>query len=126
MKDRLEEIIDNSDYEEGKYLVPQDYFVWLIETVERQHFELLALEANLKGNDKITEEQQKEIDDLTLDKDYLLTENKRYQKAVQEFEKEFEYECGWQIQNAQGKSQWHKGALEGFNHVKRMFNKQFK
>jgi hypothetical protein len=47
-------------------------------------------------------------------------------QKVEALKKELDYEHGWQIQNAQGKSQWHKGCLEGFNHVQRIFGKHLK
>jgi hypothetical protein len=57
----------------------------------------------------------------------LLQKVERYEKSVDEFKEEYTYEHGWQTKNVEGnkRSQWHKGALEGFNHVKRIFDKHF-
>lgn len=100
-KERLEEIKEwfNNDEE-----IHQFQIEWLIEQAEKaekQHFEILALEANLKGNDKIIEEQEKEIDEhcetkgllgrqvfaLTQRVDELTSENehlKKYKKTLME------------------------------------------
>jgi hypothetical protein len=50
----------------------------------------------------------------------------RLEKAKENFLKEFNYEYGWQIQNVKNsKSQWHKGALRGFEHSKEIFDRHF-
>lgn len=51
-----------------------------------------------------------------------------YKKAIESFLKEFNYEYGWQKQNVENdkRSQWHKGALRGFEHTKEIFDKHFK
>jgi hypothetical protein len=86
------------------------------------------------------------MDKFLMDKDGHLTRNPDYdesglptrfevieafnelKKAIESFEKEYEYEYGWQIRNVEGnkRSQWQKGALAGFEHVKKIYDKHFK
>lgn len=58
----------------------------------------------------------------------LVIENGRLKEAIEAFEKEYVYEYGWQIKNVEvnKRSQWHKGALRGFEHIKEIFDKYFK
>lgn len=83
----------------------------------------------------VVEEQQKDIESLKQYKKVLMKNSvvrsetiENYERAIEEFEKEYDYEHGWQIRNTEGnkRSQWHKGALAGFIHVKRIFDKNFK
>ncbi|WP_346207637.1 hypothetical protein NSS91_16160 [Caldifermentibacillus hisashii] len=50
---------------------------------------------------------------------------KQYEKALAGFNKEFNFEYRWQKSNVKRnpKSQWQRGALEGFEHVKRIYDK---
>ena len=50
---------------------------------------------------------------------------KQYEKALAGFNKEFNFEYRWQKSNVKHnpKSQWQRGALEGFEHVKRIYDK---
>jgi hypothetical protein len=62
--------------------IPEKHVDELVSIIEKDHFEILALESNLKGNDKIIEGQQKEIEQMKAfieDNEYNLTpEFKRY------------------------------------------------
>jgi uncharacterized protein HemX len=66
---KVEEILKRSALSQyqNKFLVDVKDMNWLVEQskkAEKQHFEILALEANLNGNGKIIEEQQKKIEKL--------------------------------------------------------------
>lgn len=79
LKEEMEKLNEHKTENIPSFNIPEP-FLSVIERqrkeIEKQHFEILALESNLKGNDKIIKKQQMEIDSLTLDKGYLLEENK--------------------------------------------------
>ena len=55
----------------------------------------------------------------------LFAELERFKKSKELFLEEFKHEYYWQMSNARGGDQWHKGALKGFEHSKRIFDKYF-
>jgi hypothetical protein len=118
-KERLQECKDHV----SRFLyLPQDS-EWLISEVERLQAYIFdeTVPKQFDTGHLLTEKQEVER---------LYTESQqkveRLEKAKENFLKEFNYEYSWQIQNVKNsKSQWHKGALRGFEHSKEIFDRHF-
>lgn len=96
-KERLESLKRNKEWTEATrekfYTVDKRDYEWLIKQAER------------------VQELEEKV--------------KQYEKALAGFNKEFNFEYRWQKSNVKRnpKSQWQRGALEGFEHVKRIYDK---
>jgi hypothetical protein len=100
-KERLQEIKRLLEYQQ----VPKKDIKWLISQID-------GLGEGMQVLIKLYQESVSEVERLQAEKENFL--------------KEFNYEYGWQIQNAKNsKSEWHKGALRGFEHSKEIFDRHF-
>lgn len=103
------------DGTEGTYECPCCNEANLLIEVEELKKEVAYLrEANSINNGEVNQSMNEKIE--------------QYKKAVEGFKQEYDYEHGWEVRNGEGnkRSQWHKGALRGFEHIKEIFDKHFK